>query len=54
MRLRGQVIDLIRLDLLNNPDQVGRIGQIAIMQNEPLVRIMRIPVQVIDTVCIEQ
>jgi len=35
MALGGhQVIHLVRLDLLKNSDQIGRIGQIAVMENK--------------------
>ena len=36
--LRRQVVDLVRLHLLDDPDQAGRIGQVAVMQDEAPVR----------------
>ena len=30
--LRRQVVDLVRLHLLNDADEIGRVGQIAVMQ----------------------
>jgi hypothetical protein len=29
MALRGQIVDLVRLDFLDDANQVGRIGQVA-------------------------
>jgi hypothetical protein len=53
MALRGEVVDLVGLDLLNDPDQVGCIGQVAIVQMEPAPRFMRVLIQMIDAVGIE-
>ena len=49
----SQIINFIRLNFLNNADQVGRISKIAIMQFKMYVFFMRILVQMIDPVCIE-
>lgn len=54
MTLCGQVVDLVRLHLLNDPNQVGGIGQVAIMENQASVRIMRALVQVINPVRIKK
>ncbi len=32
MTLRGQIVDLVRLNLLDDPDEIRRIGQIAVVQ----------------------
>jgi hypothetical protein len=32
--LSGEIIDLGRLDLLNDADQVGAVGQVAVMEPE--------------------
>ena len=42
MTLRGQVVDLVRLNLLNHPDQIGRIGQVSVVENEVLVVRVRV------------
>lgn len=34
MGLRGQVVDLVRLAGLHRADEVGRIGQVAVVQDE--------------------
>ena len=33
--LGGQVVDLVWLDLLHDADQVGRVRQVAIVQEKP-------------------
>ena len=52
--LGGQVVDLVGLHLLHHPDQVGGIGQIAIMQNEITMIDVRVLVEMINPVGIEQ
>ena len=54
MTLRGQVVDLVRLHLLDDADQAGGIGEIAVMQHEAAVLGMRILVEMIDAVRVEQ
>ena len=54
MRLGAEVVDLIGLYLLNDADDVGRIGQIAIMQFEFYIFFMLINIQMIDPVGIKQ
>ena len=34
MRLGGKVEDFVRLNLLDDTDQVGRVGKVTIMENE--------------------
>ena len=53
MRLRAQIIDFIRLRLMQNSPQRTAIGQIAIMQEQTGCRIVRILVQMIDAPGIE-
>jgi hypothetical protein len=54
MTLGRKIVDLIRLHLLNDPDQIRSIGQIAVVESEPNVPLMRILVQVVDAVSIEE
>lgn len=54
MALGTEVIDFVRLHLLDHPDQIGGIGQVPVMQDQPAVRNMGILIEVIDTVGIEQ
>src|SRR5580693_3634825 len=48
MALRRQIIDLGRTDLLHQPDQVGGIRHVAIMQQERRVAGVRILIEMID------
>ena len=53
MALGGEVIDLVRLHFLHDADQVGGIGHVAVMQDEPGVFDMRILKQVVDAPGVE-
>ena len=48
MALGTEVVDLIRLNLLDNSNQVGAVGEIAVMKSEPWVALMGVLVEVID------
>ena len=50
----GQVVDLVRLHLLDDAHQAGGIGQVAVVERELAVVDMRILVQVVDAVGVEQ
>ena len=52
--LRREVVDLVRLHLLDDADQVGGIGQVAVVQHEIAVGDVRVLVQVVDAVGVEQ
>jgi hypothetical protein len=54
MALRGEIVDLVRLRLLDDSDQVRRIGEIAMMEHESAVGLVRILVEVIDPVGIDR
>ena len=45
-----QVVDLVGLHLLDDADQVGAVGQVAVVQREVACRDMGVLVQVVDTV----
>jgi hypothetical protein len=49
MALGGQVVNLVGLDLLDDPDQVGGIGQIAIVHQKPDILFVRIFVKMVHT-----
>ena len=51
---RRQIVDLVWLYLLNQSNQVGAVGQIAIMQEKASVTFVWVLIQMIDAVCIEQ
>src|SRR3546814_19087111 len=53
MALGGQIVDLRRLDLLDEADQVRRIRKIAIVQKEPGLRLVGIVVEVVDAFGVE-
>ncbi len=54
MRHRRQVINLVWLHFLDNPDQVGGVGQVTIMQDKVAMFDMRILVKMIDTIRVKQ
>ena len=47
MALGTQVIDFIRLDLLDDPDQIGGIGQIAVVHKKAHILFVWIVVKVV-------
>src|SRR5579885_3016753 len=42
MALGGQIVDLVGLNLLDDPDEIGRVGEVAVMQQEIHPGLMRI------------
>ena len=52
--LCAQVVHLIGPNLLHNADQVGRVGQVAIVQDEVAVVVVRILVQVVYALRVER
>ena len=54
MALRSEVVNLVRLHLLHNVNQARRVGQVAIVQDEISMVDMRVFIQVIDAIGIEQ
>ncbi len=51
--LRRQIVDLVRLHLLDDADQIGGIGQVAIVQVQPHAALVRILVEMIDAIGVE-
>ena len=49
MGLRTKMVDLVRLDPLDQGDEARAIGQISVVQEESSLRIVRISVQVINS-----
>ena len=49
-----QIVYLIGLGFLNDPDQVGGIGQITVMKDKSFVLFMRILIQMINPVGVEE
>jgi len=54
MALGRQVVNLIGPDLLENPNQVGGIGQISVMEDHFPIFFMGILIEMVNAVCIEQ
>ena len=54
MGLGGQIIDLVRLDLLHNMNQAGGIGEIAMVQDKLSLPFMRSLIEMIDPGGVEQ
>ena len=48
VRLGGQVVDLVGIDLVHQRDQPGPVGEVAVVQVQPLVRVVRVLVEVVD------
>ena len=53
MALGTEVVDLIRLGLLDDPDQVGAVRQVAVVQHQPRVALVGVLIQVIDAAGVE-
>ena len=54
MRLGCQIIDLIRLHFLDNPDQTAGVSHVTVMQGKLAVIDMGILIQMVDAVCVEK
>ena len=48
MALGAEVIDLIGLHLLDDPDQVGAVGEVAVVQHLAGITLVGILIKVID------
>jgi len=51
--LRRQVVDLVGLDVSDQPCKLGSVGQVSVMEEEAYSFFMRVLVQVVDSVCVE-
>ena len=54
MRLGGQIVDLVRLNLLDDAQQARRVRHVAVVQHHLAVLLVRILVQVIYSIGIEE
>ncbi len=54
MRLRGQVVDLIRSDGSDDADEIGAVGEITVVEEEASAVRVQILVQVIDATGVER
>ena len=48
VRLRGEVVDLVGVDLVQQRDQAGAVGEVAVVQEELGLRVVRVLVEVVD------
>ena len=54
MAHRAEVVDLVGLGLLDDPHEVARVGEIAVVQFHPRVLDMRILIDMVDPLGVEQ
>ena len=54
MALRGQIVHLIRLHFLHDADKVAGIAQVAIMQYKMPRTGVRVLIEVVNAVCVEE
>jgi len=52
--LRSQIVDLVGLHLLDDADEAGAVRQVTVMQDEFAVGLMRVLVEMIDAIGVEQ
>jgi hypothetical protein len=52
--LRGKVVDLVGLHLLDDAQQAQRVGEIAVVQRDARLRIVELVIKVIDALGIER
>ena len=53
MALGSKVVNLIGLHLLHDPNQVGAVGEIAVVEDQPWILFMGILIQVINPIGVE-
>jgi len=53
MVLRGKIVNLRRADLLNEANEVCRIRQVAVVQKEARLLLVRIQIEIVDPLSIE-
>ena len=53
MALGAEVIDLIRLHLLDDPNQIGAVGEVSIVKNQARVALVEVLVKVINSTGVE-
>ena len=54
MRLSSEIIDLVWLNVLDEPDEVGGVGEIPVMHEEVGVLLMGVDIKMIDTLGVER
>lgn len=54
MALCRKIIDLVRLHLLHDADQIGGVGEVTVMQNQLAIILVRVLIEMIDTLGVEE
>ena len=54
VRLRGEIIDLVGTDFLDNADEIGAVGKVAIVQLKPHIIFMLVLIKVVNPIRIKQ
>ena len=54
MALGGEIVDLVGLGLLDDADQVGRVGHVAVMQDEARIGLVRVLIEMLDAAGVER
>jgi hypothetical protein len=52
--LRSQIVDFVGLHLLDDADEAGRIGEVAVVQDEAAGFDMRVLIQMIDAIGVKE
>lgn len=53
MALSPKVLDLIRLHLLDDPDHIGDVDEVAVMQHQARVGFVRVLIEMTDSAGVE-
>jgi len=53
MALSCKVVDLVRLDFLDDPYEIGGIGKISIVHAKKHILLVRISIKMINPPCVE-
>ena len=54
MALRREVVDFVRLCLLDQANEIGRVGHVAVVQEVSVVGLVRVPIDIVDACCVER
>ena len=52
--LRAEVVDLVGVDLAQQRDQAGAVGEVAVVEEQPGVLVVRVAVEVVDPAGVER
>jgi hypothetical protein len=54
VRLRRQIVDLVGLGFLDDAYQVGAVGHVSIVEDQPLIRFVGVLIEMFDPTRIER